>query len=178
MGFFKNLISQDLVQDKYKKEWAEKIYDMGEIEELVDKYAAGFDKDARQLFPEIQAGLFTDDNPQMRALIGKVLIEQMIEKIFQLAKKEGPRLKAMGLNRWDTPHGIAYGAINLIKPTDVLEKKLFVFFVAFAVILLNFGVQFNDYGMRQAFKDSGWAEEEIDSLLAGRDRYIARVNIY
>ena len=167
MGFFKNIMSQGLVQDKLKREWAESIYNNIEgIKELTLKYALNLEKETKQLSPEIEEkGAFTSDNPGIRAITDKVLIEQMIEKIFQSAKKEEPRLEAMGFNRWETPTGIVYGAINLIKPTDILEKKLFVSFIAFAVVQLNFGIQFNENGMQQTFKDNGWTDEEIDKVL-------------
>ncbi len=137
MGFFRKTSTQGLVKDKLKREWAVNIY-----------------KNINLMNEAEGLTLETDE----------ALIEQMIEKIFQSAKNYEIQLKSIGINRWETPLGIAYGAVNLIKPTDTREKKLFITIMVFAIIQQNFGIQFNDSGMRQVFKDNGWTEEEIDSI--------------
>ncbi len=138
MGFFKKTEIQGLVKEKLKKEWAVNIY-----------------KNINLMKEAEGLALETDE----------VLIEQMIEKIFQSAKDNEIQIKSKGFKRWENPIGIAYGAVNLIKPTDTKEKKLFVTLIAFAVIQQNWGIQFNDNGMRRVFKDNGWTVEETDRVL-------------
>lgn len=137
MGLFRKKVVRGLVKDKLKKEWAENIYkNISETKGLEEL-------------------ILNED---------KALIEQLIEKIFQSAKDDETRLMSIGITRWESPMGIAYGAVNLIKPTDTRKKRLLVTLTAFSVIQHNFGLSFNENGMQRVFEDSGWTKEEIDKV--------------
>lgn len=138
MRLFSEKRARGLVKDKLKKEWSESIYkNISETKGLEE--------------------LILNES--------SALIEQLIERIFQSAKDEEARLISMGIKRWESPMGIAYGAVKLINPTDTRKKKSLVTLVAFSVIKHNFGLSFNDNGMRRVFEDSGWTKEEIDKVL-------------